>query len=381
MRYLVLFSRILVGVLFVISGLIKANDPLGFSYKLDEYFHVFGMEWMVPFSLAISILISVSEIILGVATLLGTKMKPIAWSLLGLIVFFTFLTFYSAYFNKVTDCGCFGDALKLTPWESFTKDIILLFFILVIFIYRNKIKSVFSDNAKADWASVGLTTALSLSFAFYCLWHLPVKDFRPYAIGKSIPEQMKLPEGAQPDVFETRLVYKNVSTGEIKEMLSDEYMQSKIWEISDWEWQDTKNKLVKKGDEAKIKDFKILGFDGYDYTDDFLNDPDYILVLVAYNIKKSDMKGLKKFSAFAEEANKNGLSVIGLSASSENTVEEIRHEAQAPYNFYSVDEVTLKTMVRSNPGLILLKQGVVVDMWHHNDFPTFEAFQKKHLKK
>ncbi|MBA3900398.1 MAG: DoxX family protein, partial [Bacteroidetes bacterium] len=173
MRYLVILSRILVGALFIVSGLIKANDPLGFSYKLEEYFGVFGMDWMVPFSLAVSILISVSEVILGVATLLGTKMRPVAWSLLGMIVFFTFLTFFSAYFNKVTDCGCFGDAIKLTPWESFTKDIILLFFILIIFINRNKIKSVFNDSFKADWASVGLTTVLSFSFSFYCLWHLP----------------------------------------------------------------------------------------------------------------------------------------------------------------------------------------------------------------
>jgi uncharacterized membrane protein YphA (DoxX/SURF4 family) len=382
MRYLVLLSRILVGVLFIISGLIKANDPLGFSYKLEEYFGVFGMDWMIPFSLAVSILISVSEVILGVATLLGTKMRPVAWSLLGMIVFFTFLTFFSAYFNKVTDCGCFGDALKLTPWESFTKDVVLLFFILIIFINRNKIKSVFNDSFKADWASVGATTVLSFAFAFYCLWHLPVKDFRPYAIGKNIPEQMTLPANAKPYIYETVLMYKNMETKEVKELTSDEYMAN--WAVYDesngWKHLDTKNKEIQKGDDAKIKDFKIEGYDGNDYTQDILDDPDYVLLLVAYDIKKADLKGMRKFSAFAEEANNNGISVIGLSASSENTVEEIRHEVQAPYNFYSADGITLKTMIRSNPGLMLLKKGVVVDMWHHNDFPDFKDFKVKHLK-
>ncbi|MDQ3190116.1 MAG: DoxX family protein [Bacteroidota bacterium] len=379
MKYLVIFSRISVGVLFIISGLIKANDPLGFSYKLEEYFGVFGMDWMNPFALALSIFISVSEVILGVATLLGTKMKPVAWSLLGLIVFFTFLTFYSAYFNKVTDCGCFGDAIKLTPWESFTKDIILLFFILIIFFNRNKISSVFNNKPTTDWLSMGSATALSLAFAIYCLWHLPVKDFRPYAIGKSIPAQMQLPEGAIPDIYETKLVYKNVSTGEVKEMLQQEYMESKIWEIADWEWKDTKNKLIQKGDEAKIKDFKILGFDGYDYTEDYLNDPGYVFLFISYDIKGSNKQAHKEFSKFAEHANSNGAYVIGLSASSDNIIEELRHEVQAPFDYYSADGITLKTIVRSNPGLVLLKQGVVIDKWHYNDIPDFEQVKSKYL--
>jgi uncharacterized membrane protein YphA (DoxX/SURF4 family) len=379
MRYLVLFSRLLVGLLFIVSGLIKANDPLGFSYKLEEYFSVFGMDWMAPMALSISILISVAEVILGVATLLGTKMKPVSWSLLGLIVFFTFLTFYSAYFNKVTDCGCFGDALKLTPWQSFTKDIILLFFILIIFFNRNKIRSVFDDNPKADWIAVGKTAVLSFAFAFYCLWHLPVKDFRPYAVGKNISEQRKLPPDARQPIIETKLVYKNVSTGQVREMMQAEYMESKIWEDESWQWADTKTNIIDPGDEPKIKNFNIMGFDGYDYTEDYLNDPDYIFVLVSYDIKKADKEAHRKFSKFAEEAFKNGISVIGLSASSEGAVEELRHEVQAPFDYYSVDEITLKTIIRSNPGLILLKQGTVMGQWHYNDFPDFEKFRAQFL--
>jgi uncharacterized membrane protein YphA (DoxX/SURF4 family) len=380
MKYLVLFSRLFVGLLFIVSGLIKANDPLGFSYKLEEYFEVFGMDWMAPLALAISIFIAVAEVILGVATLLGTKMKPVAWSLLGLIVFFTFLTFYSAYFNKVTDCGCFGDALKLTPWESFTKDIVLLFFILIIFINRNKIKSVFNNSPIADWISITKATVISLGFAFYCLWHLPVKDFRPYAVGKSISEGRMLPPNARQPIIESKLVYKHVSTGEVKEMPQAEYMLSKIWEDENWQWLDTKTKIIDPGDEPKIKNFNIMSFDGNDYTEDYLNDPDYIFVLVSYDVNKSNKEAHRKFSDFANEAFKNGISVIGLSASSESTIEELRHEVQAPFDYYSVDAITLKTIIRSNPGLVLLKQGVVMGQWHYNDFPTFDQFKAQHLK-
>ncbi|MEI6523595.1 MAG: DoxX family protein, partial [Bacteroidota bacterium] len=146
MKYIVAICRILVGVLFIISGLIKANDPIGFSYKLQEYFEVFGMEFFVPFALTLSVLITVFEIVCGVATLIGSRMKLFSWLLLLMIIFFTFLTFYSAYFNKVTDCGCFGDALHLTPWQSFTKDIVLLVWILPIFLWRNKIQPLFSSK-------------------------------------------------------------------------------------------------------------------------------------------------------------------------------------------------------------------------------------------
>jgi len=147
MKYIVHISRILVGVLFIISGLIKLNDPLGFSYKLQEYFSqdVLNIPFLEPYALLISVIVVVFEVILGVFLLIGYKPKFTVWSLLGMIVFFTFLTFYSAYFDKVKDCGCFGDALKLTPWESFTKDIILLFFILILYLGRKHIKPLFSQ--------------------------------------------------------------------------------------------------------------------------------------------------------------------------------------------------------------------------------------------
>ncbi|MBL0342460.1 MAG: hypothetical protein IPP71_17070 [Bacteroidetes bacterium] len=228
---------------FIVSGLIKANDAIGFSYKLEEYFTVFGTPWMNSYALFLAAFVCVLEIILGVAVLFGTRMVTVAWLLLLMILFFTFLTFYSAYFNKVTDCGCFGDALKLTPWQSFTKDVILLFFVGIIFIDRKNIqhKDLKSDSINSivalvliayfslsviNWSFplffsagllfatimlkqllpkipntvvLGLSGILSVYFSYYCLNHLPVKDFRPYAIGKNINEGMQVPEGAPKD--------------------------------------------------------------------------------------------------------------------------------------------------------------------------------------
>src|SRR5690606_25486864 len=199
MRIAVSVARIFVGLLFVISGLIKLNDPVGFSFKLEEYFssEVLDLVFLMPFALEIAILLVIFETILGVMLLWGYKPKFTVWSLLLMIIFFTFLTFYSAYFNKVTDCGCFGDAIKLTPWESFTKDVVLLILIVVLFFGWKFIKPL------------KFATIVSLVALVFCVWyayyvynHLPVVDFRPYKIGKNIDEGMQVPEGAPESVYE-----------------------------------------------------------------------------------------------------------------------------------------------------------------------------------
>lgn len=374
MKALTWISRITVGVLFIVSGLIKANDPIGFGIKLHDYWMVFGMEWLDVISVPLAVFICVAEVVLGAATLTGTKMRFVSWSLLLMIIFFTFLTFYSAYFNKVTDCGCFGDAIKLTPWQSFWKDIILLFFILILFIQRNKITSVLSPTGdKIVLIGSGLLVTI---FSIYCIRHLPVIDFRAYKIGSNIPEKMKIPEGAPQDEFQTVLYYKNLKTGERKEFTVDNYP----WQDTlNWKWDTTVTKLVKKGFEPPIHDFKIMSQDGStDYTEDILNNPDYNFLLIAYDITKTDREVQPKINEFAEKCQKHGINFIGLSASGSQAVDQFRHEVQAMYDYYVTDETVLKTMIRSNPGLIMLKKGTVIDMWHHNDFPTFEEVQKKY---
>ena len=374
MQFLTLISRLLVGLLFIVSGLIKANDALGFSYKLEEYFSsgVLNMEFLIPYSFLLAAGICVAEIVLGVMVLIGARPKFTSFSLLGMIVFFTFLTFYSAYFNKVTDCGCFGDAIKLTPWESFGKDIILLFFIAVIFLKRNFIKPLLSF--KIENMLLVVVTFFSFAFVFHTYNHLPIQDFRPYAVGKSIPEGMKtcdelgLPCPEKIDYF----LVKNKETGEEKELLS-----------SEWNWQTddfvsiTEKSLEIEGYEPPVKDFSI-SIDGADYTDSILNS-DYAILAVAYDLSKTTKQAWSQVNDLAAGAEEIEIPFITMTASSEEMIEEFRHEVQAAYPFYFTDETTLKTIVRSNPGLLLLKRGTIIGKWHYNDFPTFEEIKQNLL--
>lgn len=370
MKYIVAICRFLVGALFIISGLIKANDAVGFSYKLAEYFDVFGMEWLKPAALVLAMLICIFEVVCGVTTLTGTLPKATAWSLMAMIVFFTFLTFYSAYFNKVTDCGCFGDALKLTPWGSFTKDIVLLVLILPIFLYRNKTQSLF--NAKGDYYVLGFSTILITYFTMYTYQHLPVIDFRPYAIGNNIQKGMELPPDAVTDSIVMVFIYE-------KDGKRYEFSPAEISKAdSTYKFIDRIDKKVREGEKPPIHDFSISK-NGSDYTEDILNKDGYIFLMVCYNINQTNKEVFaEKINPFVAECDKAGIPVIGMSANIDTEVEAFRHEVQAAFDFYTTDETTLKTMIRSNPGLMLLNKGTVVDMWHYNDFPTFEEFKAKH---
>ncbi len=306
MKYIVHFSRIFVGILFIISGFIKLNDPLGFSYKLEEYFgaDVLNMEFFIPYALGISVIVVVLEVVLGVFLLIGYKPKFTIWSLLAMIVFFTFLTFYSAYFDKVKDCGCFGDALKLTPWESFTKDVILLVFILIIFFGIKEVKPLF---AKLTTTSLALLSfILSLWFGYHVLMHLPAIDFRAYKIGSNIEEGMIIPENAQKPILEYTWTF-NVN-GEDKEFVTNGSYPS-----VDGEYVGVETKTIDEGYIPPIQDFSIES-DDEDLTSQFLEEENLVIVAM-YNIDKGEAEGEAQLKAFTDEAIKKGYTVIGLTSS------------------------------------------------------------------
>ncbi len=379
MRILTTICRILVGALFIVSGLIKANDPLGFSYKLTEYFEVFGMPWLKGAALLLAMSICIFEVVCGVLMLTGTKMKLFSWLILLMILFFTFLTFYSAYFNKVTDCGCFGDALKgifgrsLTPWESFTKDIVLLILIIPIFISRNRIHSIFSPTG--DIITIVIATLLSTWFTVNCYRHLPWIDFRPYAKGKSIPEGMMLPPNAKRDSVQMVFIYS-------KDGKQVEFTEKEVMTVdSTYTFVDRKDKIIRQGDKAPIHDFSITNPDGEDITQQILTRPGYTFLLVCYNINKTDRDVQPAINEFVAASRKDSLGFYGLTGSATQDVDNFRHDVGAMYDYCTTDETTLRTMIRSNPGLMLLKNGVVIDMWHSNDLPTYEEFKEKYFKK
>lgn len=376
------FSRIFVGALFIFSGLIKANDPLGFGYKLQEYFEVFHMDFLSPAATGIAILLCTLEIVLGALLLLGFWSRKVAWGLLLLIIFFTLLTFISAAFKVVTSCGCFGDAIPLTPWQSFSKDLVLLVLIIIIFLKKDFIKPVFKKAASQRNIAI-LVTLISLGFGLYTYNVLPVVDFLPYKIGAHIPSLMVIPPGEQPDEYEIMYHLKNKQTKEEKDMSDKAYLKTEIWKDNNWEIVGEPSKrLVKKGFEPKIKDLSITDASGTDYTKELLENPYYSLIFVAYDLNNTDEKAIGKLNAIAINATQqfNIRTVLLTSNSAQDAEAFIKRNNLFSEVFYA-DAVPLKSMVRANPGVILLKNGVVINKWHNHNVPTFDQLSRKYFDK
>ena len=358
MKYLVNISRILVGVLFIISGLIKLNDPVGFSFKLEEYFSpsVLDIPFLLPLALTISLVVVILEVLLGIMLLLGYKREFTIWSLLLMILFFTFLTFYSAYFNKVTDCGCFGDAVKLTPWESFTKDVVLLVFILILYYRRRHIKSVFRPKLTRILVLAGLLGCCV--FAYSVMNHLPAVDFRPYKIGASIPEGMIIPENAPKPIYD--YTWKFNVNGEEKIIITPgDYPQV------DGEFIGVETEEIQKGYEPPIHDF-TLELDGEDLTEQLLAE-EKLLMVVAYDLAKTKNEAFDNIKSVTDQALTAGYTVIGMSASNEQWTAPLIDKYELRFSFYFTDETTLKTIVRSNPGLLVLNKGTITQKVHYKD--------------
>ncbi|MEX0315300.1 MAG: BT_3928 family protein [Allomuricauda sp.] len=358
MKYLVWVSRIFVGILFIISGLIKLNDPVGFSFKLEEYFSqgVLDLPFLMPFALAISIFVVIVEVILGVLLLIGFKPKFTIWSLLAMIIFFTFLTFYSAYFNKVTDCGCFGDAVKLTPWESFIKDVILLVLILILFYGQKYITPLF--NVKTNWIIAGVSLLACILFANHVLKHLPSVDFRPYKIGANIQEGMSVPENAPKPIYEYAWQFK--VDGEDKIVVTNGEYPS-----VDGDFVGVETTEIQKGYEPPIHDFTIER-EGVDMASSILEE-DKLVMVIAYDLAKSNYNAFTAVAKATSKAKEKGYTVIGMSASSNDRANQIIKEYGLDLDFYFTDETTLKTIVRSNPAILVLERGTILQKVHYND--------------
>ncbi len=353
--------RILTAALFLFSGFIKANDPMGFGYKLEEYFGVFGISWLNPAATFLAAAICVVEMGLGLALLIGWRRLFTLWSLMAMIVFFTFLTFYSAWFNVVTDCGCFGDFLKLTPWQSFTKDIVLLAMIGWLFFRRAHWVALWSSDVR-NRLMIAFVAASSL-FSAYTWSYLPVIDFRPYAIGKNIPDGMRIPEGAPLDEYRDTWFYK--VDGEVRSFSTDEAP----WDLPGAEFVDRKTVLVKKGYTPPVHDFTIYDREGNDYTDDYLQ-AEKTLFIVAYDLKKSRKDAWKELSSMLRWAEVNQVRLALLTASTSDNIAAFEAEHPGKWPIYITDGTTLKTMIRSNPGLMALQNGTVVHMWPARSLPS-----------
>ena len=358
MKVLVGVSRIFVGVLFIISGLIKLNDPVGFSFKLGDYFapEVLNLPFLEPYALVIAVLVVILEVLLGVMLIVGYAKKFTLWSLLLMIVFFTFLTFYSAYFNKVTDCGCFGDALKLTPWESFSKDVVLLVLILVLYKGSRYIQPFFSKGVRS--ITVFISLILCLWLGLHVLEHLPVIDFRAYKVGTNITKGMQTPANAPRAVYQYNWSFD--VNGQQKTVINrgeDPKIDGTLLGVE--------TSVLQKGYEPPIHDFSIER-DGTDYTTQMLEE-EHLLVVIAYNLNVAQNEGFIAIKEATDSAIKKGYTVIGISASSTSETEKLAAKYDLDFKFYFCDMTALKTIIRSNPSIMSLEKGTILQKLHFND--------------
>jgi uncharacterized membrane protein YphA (DoxX/SURF4 family) len=359
MKIILNLLRIIVGVLFIFSGLIKANDPLGLSYKMEEFFEVLHLTFLSPYSLAFSVIMNAFEIIAGVAVLVGYRMRIFSVLLLLLIIFFTFLTGYALFSGTIRECGCFGDCIKLTAVETFWKDVILLVMILVIFFYRKQIPPL-----KGAGIAVLVSAILSFGIQWYTLKHLPFFDCLPYKVGNNIPEKMKLPPGATPDVYEMVFVYEK--DGQKKEFTADNYP----WSDSTWKFVDRKDKLVKKGNaEPAIKDFILTDLDGVNQTEAILSETKPVYLFLVQNVQKAGSGWDVKMKAIQDKWKNQGVVIYGVTASTKEEIAAFKQQHGLEFPFVQMDGVAIKTAGRSNPSLILLDKGTIKGKWHYNDIP------------
>ena len=371
MKPIVLFSRIIVGLLFIVSGFVKVIDPIGLGFKLEEYFSpsVLDIPSLIDLSLPLAAFFSIFEIVLGFMLLLGVWRKFTVYALFLTILFFTFLTFYSAYFNKVTDCGCFGDALKLEPWTSFYKDVVLLVLIIILMIGQKYIKPIFVNALNISVISI--VTIASIVIAYLGINHLPIIDFRAYAIGKDLVQGSKTAEelGLQSTTYKTLFTLKNKLDGSTiivddKKYVSQKlYQDTSVWEI---ETDKTQNVIDKKGYEAPIHDF-YFDCDGEDKTAYYLQHPKVILFVIPF-ADKVNTEQINKLNQLASQAKTEGYEVVGVA---NNPIESI------DFNLCFMDQTTMKTIIRSNPGIVLISNGIVKAKYHYNDLPSVKQLNTK----
>lgn len=369
-RIIVVVSRILLGLVFVFSGFAKLVDPLGSTYKIQDYLSAMGLDFFAPIALVMGIALATFEFTLGVCLLLGTNIKSTSILSLLMMGFMTPLTLWIAIADPVSDCGCFGDALVISNWQTFWKNIVLSTLAILIFIWRKHSPKLFTE--RTDWLIAICAGTFSVLLSIYCLLNLPVIDFRPYKNGTNIIQSMEVPEGAEEDEFETLLVYEK--DGVQKEFTLENYPK----DDNSWTFVDSKNKLIKKGYEPPIHDFSMEHPDMGDITEEVLQNEGYSFLMVCYRVEKAATNKKNEINNIYEFAKQNGYGFYCMTATGLETEEmrEFQNEMEwgkdgDGYPFVNSDEITLKTIVRSNPGLVLIKDGVVINKWSNKNMPTF----------
>lgn len=353
--------RVLIGIVFIFSGFVKAVDPMGGAIKIGEYLASFGLDKLQPFTVIFSFNLSAIEFALGVCMLFGVYRRYASFLTLLFMAFMTPLTLYLALFDPVSDCGCFGDALVISNWDTFYKNIVLLAAAIIVFIYNQRIFQCYTY--RVYWFIALYAYIFAIGFAYHNYNHLPVIDFRPYKLGANIPALTEIPPGAPEDEYKYTFIYEK--DGVQKEFILENYPAND----STWTFVESKTELVKKGYTPPVAAFNIYNEKGEDVTDEIIHNPRPVLLLVAPKLENADDDEVEQINDVYDYALEHNITFYCVTGSSEQAITEWSDNTGAEYPFRMADDVLLKTIIRSNPGLVLLNEGTILGKWHYNDIP------------
>ena len=353
-------ARTLLALTFLFSGFVKAVDPLGTVYKIEDYLTAFGgfFTSLLPLATVAAVLLILTEWTLGVMMICNIRTGLTAWLALAFYAVMTPLTLYIALTNPISDCGCFGDALVISNWQTFWKNVVLTALVVVLLCTKRHIPQTFVWWAELSIVVIGL--ALAGGLMLYTHYHLPVIDFRPYKIGNNIPELMEIPEGAPHDEYAITLIYEK--DGVEQEFTLQDYPRGD----STWRFVDQQSKLISKGYEPPIHDFVLMDYEGEDLTYDIL-EMDEVVLAVMYDLSKTDLSQLPKVVQLCRELKRRDVPLYILTSATDEQIEEFIEANSLVIDrasFLTADGIMLKTIVRANPGVFVLNNGTITNKYN-----------------
>jgi len=368
-KYAAIFARVFIGIVFLFSGFVKAVDPVGVSYKMYDYLTAFNLTWLLPASVFFAVLLNLAEFLIGFVIIFGVRMRFFAWGTLLFMIFFTPLTLFLALKNPVSDCGCFGDFLVMTNWETFYKNLVFITFSIIVFSYRTR----FYDRMIPNWFKnfiifAGITIGLGIQG--YALRYDALLDFRPWKVGNNIAEQV-VPTMEKSEIM---LAYKNIKTGK-EELFTAENLP---WEdsirMANLSFIDQRKTVIQPFKEAPIHDFVISSPTGENLTDSIINIPDFHFLIIAYDISAANVESFSKINSFAKNCTTHNVSIVCITGSAPSEIDKFTKEVNPKFPIYNADATALKTIIRSNPGVLLLKNGYIVKKWAHRKMVSYEDY-------
>lgn len=357
-------SRIVIGLLFLFSGFVKAVDPVGGAIKLKDYFEAFGLDYLNGSALYLAILLSSIELIVGFHILIKIRIRQMSTIAFIMMLFFTTLTLVLAIYNPVSDCGCFGDAIKLTNWDTFFKNLLTLPFVWII--YRNRERY---DEELAGWRIFTLSIVsiiFAVGISVYSYRNLPIMDFRPFKTGTNIPEAMKIPEGAEQPEYKTTFILEKDGVKEVFDENNYPYNDST------WVFIDSKTELIKEGYQPPITDFYITNKQGEEATNSILNSKKPLFLMIAPDISSITHEQVAALIKLSDRCRVKGLRFYCITSSLNDEVMEFEVKNRSMFNYLYADEVLLETITRGNPGLVIIERGTIIAKYNYINTPSFD---------